>query len=297
MRSPLSGAAARPPGTTVGRSYSAGVDAIGRRAMLAAGAVGLLGLTGCAAASLPRRHATYGPDDAGPTGPGGTPVPTPSATAPSPTSATAPSPTQSAAPTFDRSAHSIDDPTSLWLVVNKRRPLPDYVPSVVDVPVPHTNAPQLRAEASRAVVALFAAAKADGLELASNSAYRSFTTQRSVYEGNVQRLGRTVADHLTAHPGCSEHQTGLAIDIGALSGRCSLDVCMGDEPEGRWLAANAWRHGFLLRYPADKVAVTGYQYEPWHFRFLGRPLARELHDTGVRTLEEFFGLPAAPDYP
>lgn len=247
----------------------------------------MLGLVGCAFPTGPRRHATYGPD--GPIT--GTATNAPHGAPPSPTPTPAPS------PTFDRSARSIDNPTSLWLVVNKRRPLPDYVPAVVDVPVAHTNAPQLRREASRAVVALFAAAEADGLELASNSAYRSYATQKSVYEGNVERLGRKVADNLTAHPGCSEHQTGLAIDIGALSGRCSLDVCMGDQPEGKWLAENAWRHGFLLRYPADKVPVTGYQYEPWHFRFLGRPLARELHETGVRTLEEFFGLPAAPDYP
>ena len=253
------------------------MGSVDRRALLALGAAGVLGLAGCSTA----------PDSA----------PPPRSRPASPVPTATPTPTPTPTPTFDRAARSIDEPTSLWVVANKRRPLPDYVPDVVDVPVPHTNAPQLRAEASAAVVALFAAAKADGIQLASNSAYRSYAVQQHVYATDLAQYGRKVADNLAAHPGCSEHQTGLAIDIGALSGRCSLDVCMGDQPEGRWLRKHAWRHGFLLRYPADKVAVTGYQYEPWHFRFLGIPLARELHTTGVATLEEFFGLPAAPTYP
>lgn len=182
--------------------------------------------------------------------------------------------------------------------MNKIRPLGStYVPATVPVPVSHTNPPLLRRAASTAVVAMFAAARRDGIDLASNSTYRSYLDQRSVYDGNLKTLGRAAADRLTAHPGCSEHQTGLAIDIGPESGQCSLEVCMGELPEGRWLATHAWRYGFLLRYPADKVTITGYQYEPWHFRYLGTALATELHRTHIATLEEFFGLPAAPDYP
>lgn len=247
-----------------------------RRGLLAIGALGVLGLAGCSAEDAPG-------------------APRSSSAAPPPSETPTPTPTPT--PTFDRAAHSIDEPDSLWVVVNKRRPLPDYVPDLVDVPVPHTNAPQLRADTSRAVVALFAAARDDGIELASNSAYRSYAVQQHVYAEDLAAYGKKVADDLAAHPGCSEHQTGLALDIGAASGKCSLDVCMGDQPEGRWLAEHAWRHGFLLRYPADKVPITGYQYEPWHFRYLGKPLARELHTGGVRTLEEYFGLPAAPTYP
>jgi D-alanyl-D-alanine carboxypeptidase len=184
------------------------------------------------------------------------------------------------------------------VVVNKRRPLPAaFVPKVVSVPVPHTNSPQLRVDASRAVAAMFAGASRVGLQLASNSAYRSYKLQHLVYVQHLASLGREKADLLTAHPGCSEHQTGLAIDIGPLSGHCALATCMADTSEGEWLAAHAWQFGFLLRYPADKVHVTGYQYEPWHFRYLGRSLAAELHHSGVQTLEEFFGLPAAPSYP
>lgn len=154
------------------------------------------------------------------------------------------------------------------------------------MPVTHTWVPLLRREASDAVGALFRAARDEaGLALASNSAYRSYTTQKGLY---------TPGDPTTAPPGTSEHQTGLAIDIGAASGKCSLDPCFTGTPEGRWLAANAWRFGFLLRFPADKAGVTGYPFEPWHFRYIGTDLAAELHGTGVTTLEEFFGLPPAP---
>lgn len=193
--------------------------------------------------------------------------------------------------TFDRSAHSIDDPASIWVVVDKLRPLnpEDYEPAdLVDVPVAHTWEPELRQEASDAVVAMFEAALAEaGLELASNSAYRSYSAQESIYDGD---------DLLTARPGFSEHQTGLAIDIGAASGDCSLAACFADTAEGIWLRDNAWRFGFVLRYPADKTPVTGYEFEPWHYRYVGVDLATEMRDTGVTTLEEFFNLPAAPEY-
>lgn len=232
-----------------------------------------------------------------------TDTPTPTQT-PVPTFTARPVPAQTAAPmpvpTFNRAKFSIDDPASIWVVVNKLRPLNpvDFVPpDLVAVPVPHTNAPELRQEASNAVVSMFAAASAEaGLTLASNSAYRSYETQVRVYGNDVADNGQAFADTSTARPGTSEHQTGLTIDIGADSGNCSLNTCFADTPEGQWMAANAWRFGFILRYPADKVAVTGYAFEPWHFRYVGVELSTEMHRTGVTTLEEFFGLPAAPNY-
>ena len=175
--------------------------------------------------------------------------------------------------------------------MNKLRPInpEDFEPDdLVEVPVDHTNVPELREEASDAVVAMFEAAldEAD-LELASNSAYRSFSAQENVYDGD---------DLTTARPGFSEHQTGLTMDIGPLSGECSLEECFAETPEGIWLRDNAWRWGFILRYPADKTDVTGYSFEPWHFRWVGTDLAAEMRETGITTLEEFFGLPPAPDY-
>ena len=193
--------------------------------------------------------------------------------------------------TFDRAARSLDDPNSIWVVVNKLRPMnpQDFEPAdLVEVPVEFTNEPLLRQEASDAVVAMFDTARGEaGLELASNSAYRSYSAQEDVYDGD---------DLTTARPGFSEHQTGLTIDIGPLSGECSLEECFGETPEGIWLRDNAARFGFILRYPADKTAITGYTFEPWHFRYVGTELANEMRETGVTTLEEFFGLPPAPDY-
>jgi D-alanyl-D-alanine carboxypeptidase len=73
-------------------------------------------------------------------------------------------------------------------------------------------------------------------------------------------------------------------------------VCWGDTPHAKWLLANSWRYGFIVRYQGDKTPITGYESEPYHMRYVGVALATEMHTTGVRSLEEFFGLPAAPDY-
>ncbi|SDK57261.1 D-Ala-D-Ala carboxypeptidase. Metallo peptidase. MEROPS family M15B [Cryobacterium psychrotolerans] len=225
------------------------------------------------------------------------PAPSPAAAEPA---RPAPSAAPTAVPTFDRGARSTDDPASLWVVVNKKRPLtpPDFAPTdLADVPVPHVYEPKLRQEASVAAVAMFAGiTEATGLSLQSQSAYRGFEAQTRVYDRAVRANGQASADAAIARPGSSEHQTGLALDISSVPSRCALSACFADTPHGRWLAANAWRYGFLLRYPADKVAITGYEFEPWHFRYIGVQLAGEMHRTRVSTLEEFFGLPAAPDY-
>lgn len=235
----------------------------------------------------------------------GTPVPSAPAhatrapairtTAPSP----APSPTPSVSSSFDRSAQSIDAPTSLWVIVDKLRPLrpASYVPpDLTAVDVPHTNPPVLRKAAARAVELMFAAAGRAGVHLASNSTYRPYSDQRAIYDGDISRIGVAGADRLTARPGYSEHQTGLAIDIGTASGRCDLDPCFARTPEGRWLAASAWRYGFVLRYPAGQEQVTGIEFEPWHYRYVGGPLAAAYHAEGAPTLESFFGLPPSPSY-
>ncbi|WP_241992727.1 M15 family metallopeptidase [Cryobacterium lactosi] len=269
-----------------------------RRRTLVAVTAALLIVTGGTAVILGGLTGRAASDETAPT-PSAVASATPTAsTPPRPAPSTTPDPTP--APTFDRAARSIDDPTSIWVVVDKLRPLnpTDYAPDdLVDVPIPFANAPQLRQEASDAVVALFAAFTAEtGLALQSQSAYRGFDAQTRIYNNDVGNLGQAGADLSTARPGTSEHQTGLTIDISALPGECSLNACFADTPHGQWLAANAWRFGFLLRYPADKTPVTGYEFEPWHFRYIGIDLATEMHTTGVTTLEEFFGLPAAPSY-
>jgi D-alanyl-D-alanine carboxypeptidase len=224
---------------------------------------------------------------------------TPTASA-SPTPSPTPTPTPTPTATFDMTMHSIDDPASLWIVVNKLRPYSqlDYYPAdLVDVPVPYVNPPLMRAEASAQLVAMFQQFTAEtGLQMQSQSAFRSYSTQESVYAGWVNSLGQEGADLTSARPGHSEHQSGLVMDISAVPNTCALDQCFADTPQGLWLAANAYKWGFILRYPNGYTHITGYEFEPWHYRYVGVELATEMHDRGILTLEEFFGLPAAPDY-
>jgi D-alanyl-D-alanine carboxypeptidase len=226
--------------------------------------------------------------------------PTHSAARPTASVTTTPVPVTTPAPTFDKSALSIDDPSSIWVVANKSRGLnpPTYAPPDLVYPdVPNVNHQPMRQATADALVAMFAAGASEaGLQFSVQSAYRSYDTQVQVYNDDVAANGQAYADTDTARPGTSEHQTGLAVDISAVPANCSLDACFGTTPQGQWLAANAWRFGFLLRYPADKVDVTGYTYEPWHFRYIGVDLATEMHNTGVTTLEEFFGVPGGTVY-
>jgi D-alanyl-D-alanine carboxypeptidase len=219
---------------------------------------------------------------------------------PSASASSSPSPTPTPTPTFNKQAYSIDDPNSLWVVVNKLRPLNpiNFAPPLVNVTIAHVYGYQMQAPAAAALAQMATAAAAAGAgQIEAQSAYRSYSAQAADHAALVARDGLAVADNESARAGYSEHQTGLAVDIAPVpSGGCNLEVCFGTTPQGKWLAANAWQYGFLLRYPADKVAITGYTYEPWHFRYIGVPLATEMHNEGVETLEEFFGLPAAPDY-
>jgi D-alanyl-D-alanine carboxypeptidase len=226
-------------------------------------------------------------------------VKTPSSSPSAPASAS-PSPTSTPTPTFDKTAQSIDDPASAWVVVNKLRPLnpQDYAAAdLVETPVPKQNPSILRQAVADAVVAMFAQYKAEtGLEMQVQSAYRSYSTQVRVYNGWVSSKGQAYADSHSARAGHSEHQTGLALDISALPLKCPLEACFADTPQGQWLAANAYKFGFILRYPNGMDAITGYTFEPWHYRYVGVELATEMHDEGVATLEEFFDLPPAPTY-
>jgi D-alanyl-D-alanine carboxypeptidase len=203
--------------------------------------------------------------------------------------------------TFNKSLYSITNAASLWVIVNKQRPLPPtYVPQVVtpNVALRENNGSQemkVRAETAQAVTNLMNAAKKDGLNLLLVSGYRSYDAQKNVYDSYVRTDGRAHADTYSARPGHSEHQTGLAVDLGNKDRTCELDVCFGDTPAGKWIAAHASDYGFVLRYPKGSQAIVGYEYEPWHIRYVGLELAKEVKQSG-KTLEELFNLPAAPTY-
>lgn len=241
-----------------------------------------IALTGCAAAE---------PEPA--PSPSPSPSPGPAPTAPAPEATPEPE------PGFDRAANSIDDPMSIWVVSNKRRPLnpADFAPGDLVMPegVENEWAQPLREPAARAVEALVGAAAAAGHRVWIISAYRDYGTQVSLYNSYVARDGQAAADTYSARPGHSEHQTGLAVDLDDFGG-CYLNACFGDTPAGAWLAEHAADYGFIVRYPAGKESITGFTPEPWHFRYVGPELAGEMTRTGTTTLEEFFGLDPAPDY-
>lgn len=202
---------------------------------------------------------------------------------------------------FDKTQFSLDDPASPWLVVNKQRPLnpKEYEPADLRTPNMSVESSEMRVneQTAAALEALDAEAKQAGINLTVASAYRSYDDQVRTYQSMVNGYGQTEADRQSARPGHSEHQTGWAADLGAANDTsCRLETCFADTPEGKWLAANAYKYGFVIRYPEGKEHVTGYSYEPWHLRYVGVELAAEMHRTGVTTLEEFFGLPAAPSY-
>ncbi len=217
--------------------------------------------------------------------------------------ATSKPPQRGATKRFDTHQYSTTDPASIWVVVNKQHPLSpkDFAPGDLTLPKVPLRAPgdesmQLRTVTATAVEALFAAAQADGLHLMLTSGYRSYAYQTSVYNGYVSSMGQARADTLSARPGHSEHQTGLALDIEPVTKTCELEQCFADTPEGAWLLENSYKYGFILRYMAASQAVTGYQGEPWHYRYVGIGLATEMHRAHVATLEQFFAISGGPDY-
>jgi D-alanyl-D-alanine carboxypeptidase len=112
----------------------------------------------------------------------------------------------------------------------------------------------------------------------------------------VAQLGKTAGERLAARPGHSEHQTGLAIDVSTTQLGCRIGP-FGSSKASKWIAENAWQYGFIVRYPSNaKTPITGYVWEPWHLRFVGVELATDMRSKKITTLEEFFGLPAAPKY-
>ena len=201
----------------------------------------------------------------------------------------APSVTAVAAQGYDISSAS-----SMQVVVNKHRQLnpAGYVPgSLVRI-----QGERLRAQAADAYKQFAKAAKAAGVNIMPISGYRSFSEQASLYDSYVRQYGQATADTLAARPGYSEHQTGLAMDIGNASGTCALQACFANTPAGKWAAQHGWEYGFIIRYPAGAGATTGYTYEPWHLRYVGPALALDMKNAGIAALEDYFGLEPAPGY-
>ena len=225
--------------------------------------------------------------------PGSIGGPTPSAT-PSPSATPTPSTPVLCGVCFNPGSYSLTKANSLWVVANKQRPLN---PITYKPALGYFKGVALAKVASTALTQMAAGmAKDKAGTLLLNSGYRSYDTQKIVHARQVSRLGLKAGEALAARPGYSEHQTGLAADVSASGQGCVIQVCFAKTKAGKWLAANAWQYGFILRYPDGQTKVTGYQFEPWHFRFVGVQLATEMKSQNISVLEKFWQLPAAPSY-
>jgi len=184
-----------------------------------------------------------------------------------------------------------EDLDSTLILVNKYHGLAqDYVPTLEVLGTKYGRG-ELRPQAAQAFRAMADGARADGISLKSVSAYRSYDTQTALYNSYCQKYGQTRADTFSARPGFSEHQTGLAVDINT----ASLSAHFERTEEYAWLQAHCAEYGFMLRYRQDKEAITGYCYEPWHYRYVGREIAQYCMEHQL-TYEEYLAQQAAGDY-
>lgn len=135
-----------------------------------------------------------------------------------------------------------------------------------------------------AYISMFNAAKKDGYTLIINSSYRSYDEQTEVYDNYSSWYGEEEALKIAAKPGYSEHQTGLAVDIQSY---CSQTKEFEECEEFVWLSKNAYKYGFILRYPDGLEQITGYNYESWHYRYIGKEAAKYIHENNI-TFDEYY---------
>ena len=184
------------------------------------------------------------------------------------------------------------DPTDTLILVNKTNRAPAVPVTLVKPNVTPTREAlseniYMQPEAAAALEALFEGAQEDGITLFATSGFRSYSTQKAIFERKLETMNEKAANASDAKPGYSEHQTGLAMDIeGETTLGTGLTAAFGESPEGIWVAEHCHEYGFIIRYPKDKTNITGYIYEPWHIRYVGVEAATQIVELGV-TFEEY----------
>lgn len=169
-------------------------------------------------------------------------------------------------------------------LVNRDYPIASsYVPD--DLTKPNVKGAgentRMRREAALALEEMFASAREEGgYELLPISGYRSYGQQSAIHERKAKAVGKKEALRVSAPPGCSEHQLGLAMDLGS-KGHTGLTASFGNTPEGQWVQENCWRFGFIIRYKEEWEEITGYTYEPWHVRYVGADHARRIYELDI----------------
>ena len=184
------------------------------------------------------------------------------------------------------------NPADVLILVNKQNRAPAVPVTLVKPDVTPTSEAvseniYMRPEAAQALESLFEGAAQAGLTLYATSGFRSYSTQKAIFDRKAAERGETAANRSVAKAGYSEHQTGLAMDIeGQSTLNTGLTEAFGESPEGIWVAQHCHEYGFIIRYPEDKTDITGYIYEPWHLRYVGLEAAQEISELDV-TLEEY----------
>ncbi|WP_165767919.1 D-alanyl-D-alanine carboxypeptidase family protein [Virgibacillus indicus] len=202
-------------------------------------------------------------------------------------------PRETEASTTNDGVNILFNPYDQLALVNKQHALPaDYVPE--DLVVPDILFPfnedlpkkKMRKVAAVALEKLFQSADEAGLKLYAQSGYRSYDTQVMLFNSYAEKNGEEAANLFSAHPGESEHQSGLTMDVTSSDVDFMLTEDFGETDEGKWLVEHAAEYGFIIRYPKGKEDITEYQYEPWHLRYVGTKAAKAIMSEEI-TLEEY----------
>lgn len=187
---------------------------------------------------------------------------------------------------FYKNIKEITNPDDILVLVNKNNKLSrDFIPKdleVIDISCAYENK-MLRDIAKDSFERLCTDAKALGYKIVAVSAYRNYEYQEKLYNEYVKEKGKEYADRASARPGHSEHQTGLAVDV--MGSNNDYDN-FEDSIEFEWMKNNAYKYGFIMRYPKNKEHITGFKYEPWHYRYVGKEVAKYVYENDL-TLEEY----------
>lgn len=189
-------------------------------------------------------------------------------------------------PNFYKNIKLVKEPFTYDVLINKEYRLEeDYIPyDLVKIKLEFANNYKyLRKEACESFIKMSKQAKKHNLSIIGVSAFRSYKYQDNLYNYYVQEKGIKYADSASARPGHSEHQTGLALDVMGSNNDYNL---FGETNEFKWMIKNAYKYGFILRYPKNKEHITGFKYEPWHWRYVGIKVAKIIHNNNI-TLEEY----------
>ena len=184
------------------------------------------------------------------------------------------------------------DPASITVFIDKTHSLPaDYVPESLVTPYINSTSDviQVNEKAADALKSMAAAASDSSVTLYLTAGYISYETQDDYFNDRAGMVGEAEANKTIAKAGFSEHQTGLAFDFSDEPSGTNTTVAFADTDAGKWLIEHAWEYGFIMRYPEGKEAVTGYAYQPWHYRYIGKDIAKAIHEAGENyTLEEYY---------